>query len=105
MSANGRSNSQHCWANKLGVGASVFAAMCKRMQQLPTMLGSGVDRGKDTTHKTLETMGDHVQGHVYCARAWPQHCWKSDANGSNIVALRFGDHRTKEMLGVVGSTV
>ena len=79
--------------------------MCKRMQQLPTMLGSGVHRGKDTTHKTLETMGDHVQGHVYCARAWPQECWKSGANGSNIVALRFGDHRTKEMLGVVGSTV
>ena len=24
------------------------------------------------------------------------------ANGSNIVALRFGDHGTKEMLGVVG---
>ena len=27
---------------------------------------------------------------------------KSCANGSNIVALRFGDHETKEMLGVVG---
>ena len=26
---------------------------------------------------------------------------KSCANGSNIVALRFGDHGTKEMLGVV----
>ena len=35
-------------------------------------------------------------------RAWPHQCWKSCANGSNIVALRFGDHRTKEMLGVVG---
>ena len=35
-------------------------------------------------------------------RAWPQQCWKSCANGSNIVALRFGDHETKEMLGVVG---
>ena len=35
-------------------------------------------------------------------RAWPQQCWKSGANGSNIVALRFGDHGTKEMLGVVG---
>ena len=31
-----------------------------------------------------------------------EQCWKSCANGSNIVALRFGDHRTKEMLGVVG---
>ena len=76
--------------------------MCERMQQILAMLGSGVHRGKDTT---LETMGDHVQGHVYCARPWPQQCWKNGANGSNIVALRFGDHRTKEMLGVVGSTV
>ena len=35
-------------------------------------------------------------------RAWLQQCWKSCANGSNIVALRFGDHGAKEMLGVVG---
>ena len=28
------------------------------------------------------------------ARACSQQCWKSCANGSNIVALRFGDHRT-----------
>ena len=35
-------------------------------------------------------------------RAWPQQCWKSCVNGSNIVALCFGDHGTKEMLGVVG---
>ena len=34
--------------------------------------------------------------------AWPEQCWTSCANGSNIVALRFGDHGTKEMLGVVG---
>ena len=34
-------------------------------------------------------------------RAWPQQCWKSCANGSNVVALRLGDHGTKEMLGVV----
>ena len=35
------------------------------------------------------------------AHAWPQQCWKSCANGSNIVALHFGDHGTKEMLGVL----
>ena len=34
--------------------------------------------------------------------ARPQQRWKSCANGSNIVALRFGDHETKEMLGVGG---
>ena len=38
-------------------------------------------------------------------RAWPQQCWKSCANGSNIVVLRFGAHGTKEMLGVVGWNV
>ena len=52
-------------------------------------------RGKDSTYKTLQTMCK--------ARAWPQQCWKSCANGSNIVALRFGDHGAEEMLGVVGS--
>ena len=35
------------------------------------------------------------------ARAWPNKCWKSCANGSNIITLRFGDHGTEEMLGVV----
>ena len=38
-------------------------------------------------------------------RAWLQQCYKSCANGSNIVALRFGDYGTKEMLGVVGLKV
>ena len=61
------------------------------------MLGSAVHRGKDTAYKTLETMCN--------ARAWLQQYWKSWANGSNIVALRFGDHGTNEMLqlGIVGS--
>ena len=30
-------------------------------------------------------------------RAWPRQCWKSCANRSNTVALRFGDHGTKEL--------
>ena len=60
----------------------------------PTMLRPAVYHGKDTTHKTEETMCDR--------RARPQQCWKSFANGSNNVALHFGDHVTKEMLGVVG---
>ena len=41
-------------------------------------------------------------------RASPQECQKSfnsSANVSNIVALRFGDHGTKEMSGAVGSKV
>ena len=40
--------------------------MCKQMEQLSKMLGPAVHCGKDTTHKTLETMG--------IARAWPQQC-------------------------------
>ena len=43
------------------------------------------------------------------ARAWSQQCWKCNsqgsANGSNVVALRFGDDGTEEMLGVAGSKV
>ena len=78
----------------LGVVACVLAVVCKRMQQLPTSLGPTVHRGKNTTHKSLKSMRNEC--------AWPQQCWKSFANGSNIVALRFGDHGTKEMLGVVG---
>ena len=78
----------------LGVVACVLAVVCKRMQQLPTSLGPAVHRGKNTTHKSLKSMRNEC--------AWPQQCWKSIANGSNIVALRFGDHGTKEMLGVVG---
>ena len=83
----------------LGVVASMLAVVYKQMQHLlPTMLGHAVYRGKDTTHKTLETMCDD-------ACAWPQQRWKSCVNRSNIVALRFGDHATREMLGVVGSNV
>ena len=41
---------QQCWES---VAASVLAVVCKRMQQLPTMLGPAVHRGKDTTHKKL----------------------------------------------------
>ena len=44
--------------------------------------------GKDTTLKTLETTCD--------ARVYPKECWKSCANGSNIVALRSGI--TKQLL-------
>ena len=57
-----------------------------------------VHREKDTTHfKTMETMCN--------VRAWPQQCWKSCANGSNIVTFHFGYHVTKEIMGVVGLKV
>ena len=71
-----------------------FGSGVQQMQQFLTMLGPAVHRGKDTTHRSLKTMRNE--------RARPQQCWESCANGSNIVALRFGDNGTKEMLGVVG---
>ena len=40
-------------ATMLGVVACVLAVVCKRMQQLLTMLGPAVHRGKHTTHKSL----------------------------------------------------
>ena len=73
------------------VVAPVLAVVCQRMQQLPTMLGPALQSGKDTTHKTFETMCN--------AHAWPQQCSKSCANRSNIVALRFGDSRNKRNVG------
>ena len=79
------------------VVAPVLEVVCKQMQYLPTMLGPTVQRENDTTHKTFETM--------FIARAWPQQCRKSCANESNIVALCFGNHGIKEMLGVVGLKV
>ena len=35
----------------------------------------------------------------------PKNVERAVKNGSNTVALNFGDHGTKEMLGVVGSRV
>ena len=58
----------------LGVVASVLAMVWKRTKNLSTISGPAVHRGKDTTHKTLETICN--------ARGWPQQCWKSCANGS-----------------------
>ena len=58
---------------KLQVVVSVLAVVCKE---------------KDATLKTLETMCN--------AYAWPLQCWKSCANGSNIVAFHFSDQLTEQ---------
>ena len=65
----------------LRVVARVLAVVCKRMQQLPASLGPTVHRGKNTTHISVMSV--------------------MSVRGPNIVALRFGDHGTKEILGVV----
>ena len=75
------------------VGLTMWVVVWK----LPTMLEPAAHCGNDTTHKTLEIMCN--------VHAWHQQRCKSCANGSNIVVPRFSDHRTKEMLGVVGSKV
>ena len=75
----------------------VFKAACKRAKQLPTLwrqqcwellcacwqwcangtsLEPAVHRGKNATHKFLQSIRNE--------RAWPQQCWKSCANGFNI---------------------
>ena len=81
----------------LRVIASVLTELCKSMEQLPTMLGPAVHHRKDTIHKILKTKWN--------ACVWPYGGWESCAKGSKFVALHFGDHRTKEVLGVVGSKV
>ena len=82
-------------ATMLRVVACVLAVVCKRMQQLPTMFGPTVHRGKDTTHKSLLTMRNEC--------AWPNNVGRAvQTNPTYIVARRFGDHGTKEILGVVG---
>ena len=78
----------------LRVVSFVLAVVCKRMQQLPTMLGAAVHRrGKDTDHKTSM----RVSG--------PNNIGRAMHYASNIVGIRFGDHRTKEILRVVSSKV
>ena len=74
-----------------------FVCFVRIESATPNNGGTAVHRGKGITHKTLETMCN--------ASAWLQQCWKSCAYGFKIFALRFGDHETKEMLGVASSKV
>ena len=64
LSANGRTTPNIGGPTMLGVLASVLAVVYKRMQELPTLLGPAVHRGKDTTHKTLESMCNARAGPV-----------------------------------------
>ena len=71
-----------CCANNVG---SCYVRVGSGMQTYAIMLGPVVHCGKDTTHKTFETF--------------------VLLEGSNIVAERFGDRGTTEMLGVLGSKI
>ena len=68
----------------LWVVAFVLAVMCKRMQQLPTMLVPEVHRGKDTDHKTS-----------MCVRG-PNNVGRAMHYGSNIFGLRRSQNKLKK---------
>ena len=66
---------------------SVLSVEWTRMQQLPSMLGPAVHRGKDTTRKTLKTMCN--------PRAWPQQfniSWSSSFSGCQFVLFSVLRH-------------
>ena len=103
-----------------------YQATCKRTQQLSTlshfwaiMINVGsccvrVGRGLQTdatTPNNVRTCSEswkwynpqdfvNLKETMCSTRTWPQQCWKSCANGSNIAWLRFSYHGTKEMSGV-----
>ena len=82
----------------LGVVASMLAMVFKWMKQLPTILAH------DACCSITQSCCIAVSKETTCNSCiWPQHCWKSCANGSNIVMLRFSDHGIKEMLEFVAS--
>ena len=70
----------------LGVVASVLAVLCKWMQKLPT-----VHHGKDTTHKTLQTICD--------VRARPQPCWKELCKWIQHCCITLQRSRNKRNVG------
>ena len=63
LRANGRDNSQYCWANNVGSCCVRVGSGVQTDATTPKMFGPAVHRGKDITHKTLKTMCN--------ARAWP----------------------------------
>ena len=80
----------------LGVVASVLVVLCKRMQQLPTMLGPAVHCGKDTTQKTWRPCVTRVRGPNNVGRAVQ----------TDPILLRYALVITEqEILGAVGSKV
>ena len=97
---------------------------CKRTQQLPTLLANNVGRccirvgsGVQTDATTSNNVGGCSASwegynpwvcvsHVQCACVAPTMLEElCKRKGSNNFGLRFGDHGTKQMLGVVSSKV
>ena len=74
LRANGGNNSRHCWANNLDSYCALVGSVVQTDTTTPNNLACAVHCGKNTTHNTLET--------ILNARAWPQQCLTSCANGS-----------------------
>lgn len=82
----------------LGVAVFMLAMVHKWMKQLPTILAH------HACCSITQSYCIAVSKETTCnAHAWPQHCWESCANESNIVTLCLNDLGTKEMLGFVAS--
>ena len=110
---------QHCCAslrrsrNKRNVGSCRLKSLtgfkpCATTRSNIQQHATGCANGRNIVGQQLPTMLDvtcYVQERCYffsfILKCMAQQCWKSCVNGSNIVALRFGDHGTKEMSGVV----
>ena len=78
------------YARKNGRWEGLFASSVLKVP-LPTTVGPAVHRGKGITKRLWRQCVMRVR--------------KSCAYGFKIFTLRFGDHETKEMLGVVSSKV
>ena len=110
LHANVRNNCQHCFLKNVrslldSVGSDV---------QMDATTPNNVELAVNYTIiliKLKEFEWQYCEAREWCSGrpcnlcAWPQQCWKSCANGSNIIALHFGDHGAKEMLGVAGSKI
>ena len=80
LSANGRNNNVGSCCVRVGSGVQTYAST-------PNNAGTCSASWEGYNPQDFDD-----QFAMCNARAWPQQCWKSCANGSNIVALRFSDH-------------
>ena len=111
LCANVRNNFQHCCLKNV---RSLFDSVGSGVQMDATTLNNvgtcsglhhNIDKLKEFERLYCDTCEWPSRRPCVNARVWPQQCWKSYANRSNIIALHFGDHGAKEMLGVAGSKI
>ena len=79
-----------------GMGCILLLSYVQTDAATPNNFGTCSASLKDTTHKTLENMVN--------SRTWPQTGWKSWANGSNTVTLRFASREQKKFRELLAQT-